>query len=171
MKLTKLLIGVAVSAGAILPQIGVADSQLSFGGLGTTAQANLDFRITIPEFVFFQIGSAGATVDEVAYDLSATQPGSGGPFAATGGTGDGADGVLTVTLITNAANVSIGASGGNLTSGIDNLPFADITASDGGVIAVPDFGATVTPLAIGAISQVDSWTYTYDNTTAYVQGI
>ena len=118
MKLTRIFAGALASALVIMPSLTVADSQLSIGGAGTTAQANLDFRITIPSFVYFQIGSAGS-VDRVDYDLNVgpVQPGSGGPIAATGGVADGADGSLSVILATNAASVSIAASGGNLTSG------------------------------------------------------
>ncbi|HIP67734.1 MAG TPA: hypothetical protein EYH06_03990 [Chromatiales bacterium] len=169
MKLNKLFTASLLAAAIAAPQMAAADSQLAFGGTGTTAQGHLDFRIIIPDFVFFQIGSAGATIDRVEYNLGATQPGSGGPFAATGGTGDGADGAVTVRLITNAANVSIGATGGNLTSGADTIPFADITAADSGTITVPDFGATVN-VAPGAFSLTDTWTYTYDNSTVYNAG-
>jgi len=169
MNFSKLLTSALASALVLLPSLTVADSQLSIGGAGTTAQANLDFRIVIPSFVYFQIGSAGS-VDRVDYDLSVgpVQPGSGGPITATGGTGDGADGALSITLATNAASVSIGASGGNLTgSGANTIPFADITAADTGTIPVPDFGATISPFAPGGFSLTDTWTYTYDNTTVY----
>lgn len=169
MKLTRLVTGALASALVFLPSLTVADSQLSIGGTGTTAQANLDFRIVIPSFVFFQIGSAGS-VDRVDYDLNVgpVQPGSGGPISATGGLGDGVDGALTVTLATNAASVSIAASGGNLTGGLGGtLPFADITAADTGTIPVPDFGTTVTPFAPGGLSLTDTWSYTYDNTSVY----
>ena len=102
-------------------------------------------------------------------ELSFTESGVGGPFLATGGSGDGADGALTVELRSNATNIEIEASGGNLvgvnTAG--NLPFADITASDGGTIPVPDFGATQS-LNAGPYSLSDTWSYTYDNTNVYV---
>lgn len=171
MKLTRIFTGVLASALVMLPSLTLADSQLSIGGAGTTAQANLDFRIIIPSFVYFQIGSAGS-VDRVDYDLNVgpVQPGSGGPISATGGVGDGVDGALTVNLATNATNVSIAASGGNLTSGGDTLPFADITASDTGTIPVPDFGTTISPFAPGGFSLSDTWSYTYDNTSVYNAG-
>jgi len=169
MKFSRLLTSAIASALVLLPSLTVADSQLSIGGAGTTAQANLDFRIVIPSFVYFQIGSAGS-VDRVDYDLNVgpVQPGSGGPISATGGAGDGADGALSITLATNAASVSIGASGGNLNgSGANTIPFGDITAADTGTIPVPDFGTTVTPFAPGGFSLSDTWTYTYDNSTVY----
>jgi len=169
MKLNKLITASLLAAAVAAPQMAAADSQLAFGGVGTTAQGHLDFRIIIPNFVFFQVGSAGATIDRVEYDLTGLQPGANGPFAATGGAGDGADGAVTVRLITNAANVSIAATGGNLTSGGDNIPFTDITAADGGTITVPDFGATVN-VAPGSFSLTDTWTYTYDDSTVYNAG-
>ena len=171
MKFTKLVASTIATALIAAPSLTVADSQLSIGGAGTTAQANLDFRIVIPSFVYFQIGSAGS-IDRVDYDLSAgpVQPGSGGPISATGGVADGADGALTVSLATNAASVSITATGGNLTSGADTIPFADITAIDTGTIPVPDFGTTFSPFAPGGFSLSDTWTYTYDNTSVYNAG-
>lgn len=171
MKLTRLFTSAVAAALVILPSLAVADSQLSIGGAGTTAQANLDFRIIIPSFIYFQIGSAGS-VDRVDFDLNVgpVQPGSGGPISATGGVGDGVDGALTVNLATNATSVSIAASGGNLTSGANTLPFTDITAVDTGTIPVPDFGATITPFAPGGFSLTDTWTYTYDNATVYNAG-
>jgi len=170
MKLKNLLFASMASAAFVVPQMASADSQLSIGGAGTTALGHLDFTITIPDFVFFQIGSVGATIDRVDFDLGVTQPGTGGPILATGGAGDGIDGILNVTLITNAANGSIAASGGNLTSGGDSIPFTDITAVDGGTISVPDFGATISPFAVAPATLTDTWTYTYDNSTVYNNG-
>jgi hypothetical protein len=173
MKLTKPLVSALASAMIILPSLSVADSQLSIGATGTTAQANLDFRIVIPNFIYFQIGSAGS-IDRVDYDLGAApavEPGTGGPIAATGGTGDGVDGALTVTLTTNAASVDITATGGDLTGALGGvLPFADITASDTGTIAVPNFGSTgaaFAPTGSPTFTMTDTWSYTYDNTTVY----
>jgi hypothetical protein len=173
MKRSNILLSALASAVVILPSVSIADSQLSYGGAGTSAQANLDFRIVIPSFLYFQVGSAGTT-DRVDYDLSLgpVEPGSGGPITATGGTGDGADGTVSVTLITNAASVSIAASGADLTGGgALTLPFSDITATaGGGTIPVPDFGATISPFAPGGFSLSDNWSYTYDNTSIYEAG-
>jgi hypothetical protein len=169
MKLRKITTRLLVMAIAALPPLSMADSQLSIGGVGTTAQANLDFRIVIPSFIFFQVGSA-LTVDRVDYDLNVgpIQPGAGAPVTATGGLNDGADGNLSIILATNAASVSIAATGGNLTDGgTNNIPFTDITATDTGTIPVPDFGTTITPFAPGGFSLADTWSYVYDNTTVY----
>ena len=167
MKLNKLVTATLMTAAVTLPQFAAADSELAFGGTGTTAEASLDFRIIIPDFVYFQVGSAGSTVDQIEYNLGTTEPGSGA-FAATGGTTT-VNGQVDVTLITNAADVSIGATGGDLTSGSDTIPFTDITAADTGTISVPDFGATVN-VTPGSFSLSDTWSYSYDNNAVYNAG-
>jgi len=172
MKIRNLLAATALATTLAAPTTTLADSQLSTGGAGTTAEANLDFRIIIPNFVFFQIGTL-ASVDRIDFDLTAApiQPGAGAAVSATGGVGDGVDGAVTVNLITNASSISIGASGGDLTNAAtDTIPFADITAADGGTIPVPDFGATVSPFAPGGFSLTDTWSYTYDNSSVYNAG-
>jgi len=172
MTVRKLLLTSVTAAAMATPVAVLADSDVQFGGTGTQAQAQLQFRITIGDFVFFRVGTdANGTVDRVDFDLATAgvESGVGGPFLATGGVGDGADGSLTVELRSNATNIEIAASGGNLvglnTAG--NLPFADITAAAGGPIPVPDFGAAQN-LNTGPYDLSDTWSYTYDNTNVYV---
>jgi hypothetical protein len=167
----KLLVS-TVAALASAPTLVYADSQLAFGPAGTTATADLAFRVTIPNFVYFQVGSAGAVVDRVDFDLAAAavQPGAGGNVVANGGVGDGADGSLSVTLSTNAANVSIAATGGNLVSGGNNIPLTQINRTDGGQIPMPAFGGSGN-LAFGAPgTRTDTWSYNYNNNTVYPAG-
>lgn len=172
MTLRKKLLVTLGAAAVTAPMLATADSAIGIGGTGTTAQASLDFLITIPDFVYFQVGTVGS-VDRVDFDLSAgggTEPGLNLPFAATGGVLDGADGALTIELRTNVSSVNIAASGGNLTSGADTLPFTDISAADGGQITVPDFGANVDIVAGLPGTLNDTWTYTYDNSAVYPPG-
>jgi hypothetical protein len=167
----KLLVS-AVAALVAAPTLVSADSDLAIGAAGTQASADLDFRIVIPQFVFFRVGSAGNTIDRVDFDLltAAVQPGAGGNVAANGGTGDGADGDLSVQLATNVTNVTIAASGGNLTSGANTIPFTQINAYDGAVIPVPAFGASGN-LAVGLPGALsDTWSYDYNNNTSYAPG-
>jgi hypothetical protein len=171
MKFSKPLLSALAATLVALPSLSLADSQLSVGA-GAVASADLDFRIVIPPFVYFQIGSAGTTVDLVEYDLSigAIQPGSGaigsGSFGATGGAG----GSLSVILATNAANVSIAASGGDLIAGALTIPFTDIEPSSAGSIPLPDFGTSIASFAPGLAVLTDTWSYGYDNSTIYQAG-
>ncbi len=174
MNLNKLLLTTTTGLGLLLSQFAVADSDLQFGG-GATATASLDFQITIPQFVFFQVGTAGnGNVDRVDWDLSALQPGQGVPLAANGGLGDGADGILSITLITNAATVTIASNtgGGNLDDGGGNtIPFTEITVADGGTIAAPAFDGNTVIATGGVYNQTDNWTYTYNDSTNYAAGV
>ena len=169
MTLRKLAIASAIAAVIGAPSMALADSDLNVGPSGTTAQAQLSFRITIPDFVYFQVGTASAgTIDRVDFDMTGLEAGDGNAVAPTGGTGDAADGIVTVVLRTNAANVEIDATGGDLTGTVSGttIPFSEITASDGGVIPVPDFDGT-TNLGSGPIDLTDNWTFSYDNTSVY----
>jgi hypothetical protein len=168
----KLLVS-AVAALAAGPMLVSADSDIGIGGAGTSASANLDFRIVIPQFVYFRVGSAAAgTVDRVDFDLltAGAQPGAGGTVIANGGSGDGVDGDLFVNLVTNVASVTIAATGGNLTNGTDNIPFTQINTADGGVIPIPAFGGSGNLAAGLPGALLDTWSYEYNNDTPYPPG-
>ena len=172
MKLKRLTYTAVTSLGLLMMQGATADSDLQFGG-GATASASLDFRITIPQFVYFQVGSPLAAVDRIDWDLTGTQPGqSGAPIGATGGVGDGTDGIIGITLITNAATVTIASNtgGGNLTGAGGNIPFTEINVSDGGTITAPAFDGNTVIATGGPYSATDNWTYTYDDDTVYSAG-
>jgi hypothetical protein len=170
MTLRKLTLASVTAAALTLPLVASADSDLALGAAGTTAaQAQLNFQIVIPTFVYFQVGTAGAgNVDTVNFDLVAAneEPGSTNPVAGAAGSG-----AVGVTLRTNAASIRISASSTNLDDGLGNLiPIAEVTAADGGTITVPDFGTDTGLLAPAGVSSSDTWTFTYDNTNVYPAG-
>jgi hypothetical protein len=171
--LSRKLLASVIAALVGAPMLVSADSDVSVGPAGTQAAASLDFQIVIPDFVYFQVGTPGAgNVDLVDFDLltAAIEPGTL-PVPATGGTGDGADGDLTVVLITNVANVTIQANGGNLTSGGDTIPFSEISATDSGAITVPAFGGGSVNVATAGPSILnDTWTFEYQNDVVFVPG-
>ena len=84
MKLKKLFYASVLSAAAMVPQMVSADSQLSYGGSGTTATANLDFTVIIQDYVFLRVGTDAAQ-DRVEWDMSGLPVGQGVPLTATGG--------------------------------------------------------------------------------------
>ena len=168
MNLRKLALASAIAIAIGAPATSVADSELSIGGTGTTAQASVDFRITIPDFVYFQVGTVGnGNVDLVDFNMAGLESGDSTPVASVGG-------ALNVVLRSNADNVSLGASGGNLTGAVllGTIPFAEITATEsvGGSIPVPDFGST-NNLPAGPYNLTDSWSYEYDNTSVYAPDV
>lgn len=167
MNLRKLVLASAIAAAIGAPATVVADSETSYGGVGTQAQASVDFQIVIEDFVYFQVGTAGnGTVDQVDFSLIGLESGDSNAVPQTGP-------ALNVVLRSNTDNVSVAASGGNLTGGVllGNIPFTQITASNAGgatPIAVPDFGATLN-LPAGPYDLADTWSYSYDNTAVYAR--
>ncbi|MGI9330722.1 MAG: hypothetical protein ACR2QB_08370 [Gammaproteobacteria bacterium] len=159
MNLRKLVLASAVAAAFGAPGTAVADSELTIGPTGSQAAADVIFTITIPDFIYFQVGTPGnGNVDTVTFDMTGVESGDGlTPVAG--------DVSLNVVLRSNA-DVSIGANNPGLTSPSGTIPTTEITASDLGNIAVPDFGVT-NNLPAGPYNLTDTWSYSYDNTAVY----
>lgn len=138
---------------------------------GTGAQARLDLRVTIPQFISLTVGSNSATVDEVAFALTPDQAVTAGQVAAT------ANGTVAVALSANVGDVNFSSStpSPNLvdaTSG-NTLPLTAISvdASAGNLIH-PTFGTTtaITADANGVINTTGSWTFAYNHATTQAPG-
>ena len=169
MNLKKLVLASLAATTFALPQFAAAESQLSFGGAGTTAQARLNFTVIIDDFVYFQVGSAGA-LDRVEWDLAGATPGQGIDLAATGGDLDGADGVLTVVLHSNADTVTLSVDSFSLSNGADTIPNSEILVSAAGAVTAPTDGVPQNIDTSGLAPLNDTWTYTYDDSAVYPSG-
>lgn len=157
----------AFGLAAALPAAAESDFQTGAGALN--ANARLDFRVVIPKFIRFQVGSAGATVDLVEFSVPAANVGDGTDIARTNG------GAVPVLLQSNNGNVSLTATTlGQLNNGAgENISFAEIlstssdpnlnvpTLIDGGTSAA----VTVTP-NVGArvVNRTANWSFAYSNT-------
>ena len=168
------LAGVA-SLGLIALTPAFAESDFQTGGGALNANARLDFRVVIPKFIRFQVGSAGATIDLVEFTVPAANVGDATPIARTNG------GAVPVLLQSNNGNVSLTATTlGQLNNGAgENISFADIssTSSDpnfnvptlvnGGTSAA----VTVTPnVGTRVINRTANWTFSYANTSTVGAG-
>lgn len=126
---------------------------------------NLNFSVTIPQFLSFRVGTAGATVDLVDFVLTPAQVGTTTDIARTNNSGA----AIPVQLVSNGGDVSIAAvgTGTGLVGGGNSIPWTEIdgTSSDNALFPVPAVGASVT-LTAGAtnvISRTADWTFVYDN--------
>jgi len=139
-------------------------------GGALNADARLNFRINIPKFIIFTVGTAGSTVDEVVFDPAVADVAVGNP-----GTAATTNGTVTVSLISNGGMVAIaeandGGGSGLSDGGINNISYSQIITDDtGSPIPAPtlsDAGGNsenVTPTINGITVETGQWTYTYDN--------
>jgi hypothetical protein len=178
-----LILSMLVSLGN-LPQAASAESN-NANGASPSASASLDFRITIPGVLRFQVGSAGSgSVDLIDFAPPVATLGDGTDTQGSGG--DLGSGVVTVDLFSNAGQVTIteenNGSGNGLNNGTagENIPYSEIITTSGDPT---DFAApilsnsdknTSQPTPTSGNSKVTkrntSWSYAYDNSTDYPAG-
>ncbi len=146
-----------------------------------SAPARIDFRIIIPGFLRLRVGTAGATIDLITFDMTAT-PGNVGnstPVAGTGGdagggsaanvTVQGNNGQITLTETNSSGGSGLGT--GVLSDGF--IAYSEIltTSADPVNLPAPTLsnagGGTSQPvLNAGKVTDRTSiWTYAYANTT------
>ena len=172
MKNTRILRGLALtglaSLGLLVLAPANAESDFQTGTGALNANARLDFRVVIPKFIRFQVGSAGTVVDLVEFSVPAANVGDGSDIARTNG------GALPVLLQSNNGNVAVTATTlGQLNNGAgENISFAEIlsTSSDP-LFNVPTLlnGATsaaitVTPnVGTRVVNRTANWSFAYSN--------
>lgn len=179
----------AVSAAAALAALGApmiasaASVQVTSAVpvAGMNASVGLDFRVTVPQVLFLQVGTPGAGVDVIDFTVTAANMGTG-TLAGTGG--DLGAGAVTARVRGNNGAINLTATTvGALGNGLgDTLSFSQIgTASvtDAGFSALPApalvDGATSAPVALPATARVvnagATWTYSYLNAAAVAPGV
>lgn len=140
-------------------------------GVGSSADARLNFRINIPTFILFTVGTPGAgsidtvTFDPAAADIAAATAG----IAATAGSG-----TVAVRVVSNGGQVTLfeaNDGGGNgLVDGGNFISYDQINtvASIGSILppTLSDGGGNSQPVPLTAAPitvQTGQWTFTYDN--------
>ena len=165
---------------AVFPLAANAESTTVTTG---SANARLDFQVTIPRVLMLQVGSSGTGIDQIDFDMSATpgNVGNGTPVAGTGG--DLGAGSVTAKVLGNNGNVTLVASAsGPLTNAAgDTIPFSEIstTATAGTTsttLAAPVLSngasASVSLTAVAKIVKQDAkWTFAYKNTNPVAPGV
>jgi len=194
MKLTKIAAATALSALALSPLLGHAESNFGTGATaGTTATpltARLDFSITIPRVIYLQvstgtISAVNTTIDLLSFAPAAASVGNGTAVVGTGG--DQAAGAVTIRTYGNNGNITLNSTTtGPLTNGVatQTIPWSAITVAAGALAATtagytnaaithPAFnlaaaGGAVTATTLTAtnnvVRQEGKWTYSYANT-------
>ncbi len=159
--------GLALTAMASLGLVAVAPA-FAASGFDTTApyavSNDLSFRVIIPQFLSFRVGTAGGTIDLVEFTLTGAQVGTTTDIARTNAGGA----AIPVQLISNGGDVSVAAvgSGTGLTDGTNVIPWTEIDGTTSvPLFPIPAVGATVNVLAVnGVVNRTADWTFVYDNT-------
>ena len=171
------------------PCTSQAESSMQTGPAGLTATTHVDFKITIPKFLFLRVGTGTGTalggygtqgtVNRIRWTPAAAQLGTGS-LAGTGG--DLAGGVETAVVVGNNGNVTLSSTtNGPLTDvGGDTISYNTINTTathntTATTLAAPALldGATttITLPAINKVVQQDAkWAYTYANSTIPAAG-
>jgi hypothetical protein len=181
--LKKQLVAGCIMLGlGLAPQLANADANSDTGSGSLSAAAHLNLRVVIPGFLLFRVGSAGATVDTINFDMTACVTGGsctvGNSTAVSGTGGDAAAGTgASVALFSNAGAITITESnntgGSGLVDGGNSISLNEISViSDNGSLDTPTLsdagGKTSSPALNGGsnvTNQTAVWTYSYDNTT------
>lgn len=172
-KLTKLAIFAATAAALGVAgdvramEASDADTTAPYN-TSVSAAVNVDFRVQIPKFIFFQVGSAGLTIDELVFAPTVAQVEASTPVSVAG---------LNVTLRSNGGAVTItegNSSGGTgLGTGVaadGYISYSTITAAVSGADtdlvppALSDLGGNTSPIPVtsGRVTNKTAvWTYTY----------
>lgn len=167
---------VALAAVLAAPIGAYAESDFETGAGALSAQARVDFQITIPRFLSLRVGTTGAPVDLVSFTVPAANVGDATAIAGTGG--DLGAGSVTARVLGNGGNVTLQATTagpiGNGAAG--TISWSQITtASSNPSLPAPVLanGASAgVPVAAtaGVVNQTATWTYSYANSAVIESG-
>lgn len=172
------LLTLCLSGGALMlaSPIASADSGTVFNTGNATAHAN--FSITIPKFLYFQVGATGATAT-VSFDLTGVPANSPVIGTVTNGAGTGPNDVLVVVKSNNPGGITIEATNTGFTGGgAGSTPpsFGDIQTTTSNIPA-PILSPTGTqtsasvPVGTGGITDLtDNWQFKYTETNVASPG-
>lgn len=189
---------VAAALAAIASLAARAESNSVPGTGAVSANAKLNFSVTIPKTLFLQVGTGTSDaidgrVDTIAFDVPGAGVGNGAALRGKGGDLFSSS-VVSVRLVGNSGDISLNSlTTGPLSSGIAGnpaVPWSDILVTTSalpsatygftnGAIAHPAFntsgsGGPGTPATVaatgGRVRREGLWFYTYANTKALPAG-
>ena len=191
MKINKFLFrsacAIAAAAALCAPMLANAESTLQTGAGTLSGVARLDFRVTVPKFLFLQVGTgtsmaSNATINLIDFTVPAANVGDGSVIAATLASGDIGTGAVTAKVAGNngiitLTSTTLGALGNG--SG-DTISYAQISTAAAvltSAVALPHpalvdgvtTSTTVSP--VGKIVNRDAkWTFSFLNSTLVAPG-
>ena len=164
-----------LTAISCMPLAAQAESDSDSGTGALSAAARLNLQVTIPKFLFFRVGTAGATIDTIDFSPAAANVGDSSSVSGTGGDAAAGSGA-NVRLKSNSGQVTItetnDGGGVGLVGTSTNIALTEISvSSDDANLDTPALsnagGNTSSPVLNGGnvTNRNAVWTYAYDNTT------
>ena len=180
MKFTLKAIFIPMLAGLCGLPTGAQAESNSDNSAPYSAAARLNLRVVIPQFLQFQVGSAGTgTIDTITFTPAVGNVGDSSSVSGTGGNAAGGSGA-SVLVRGNGGQITItetnnGGGSGFSDGGSNNISLSEISVDDSANASLPTptlsdaGGNTSQPALNGGASQVtnqtNTWVYSYDNTT------
>lgn len=172
------MLGVALAAALGIAGAARAEQPAPDSSAPYSVSARLNFRLVYPPFLRFRVGTAGATVDTLAFAVPAANVGDGSAIVPTGGDAGGGsalnvevagnNGQVTITATNSSGGQGIGTgvpSDGRInynqiatTTSLPQLP-APVLNNAGGTISQPVMNAAL------VTQRAAVWTYSYLNQT------
>lgn len=164
----------------------LAESASASGGSGGGATSRVEFRVVIPKFLSLEVGTAGATVDQIDLAPSSQQLATS-PSTSVAGTGGQGSGSITVTVQASPGSDDVnltyrttdvsGAARPALSDGSNAVPWTTVKVATGGTNAAslahpPALAdgstsevsvAAPVPKVAGIINLTATWTYSWDD--------
>lgn len=181
------MLGLALAC-AMLPLAANAESTFTTGaGTPITAQARVDFQVTIPKVLYLRVGAGSnmaslGTINLIDFSVPAASVGNATPVAATALSGDIGNGAVTARVLGNNGNITLTSNTlGALGNGSgDTLSYGQISTASAilsSVAALPapalaDGATTTTTVtAVAKIVNRDAqWTYSFANSAVVAPG-
>lgn len=170
------LVGIALTAALAAPLGANAESSFQTGVGALSANARVDFQITIPRFLALRVGTSGTPIDLVSFTVPAANVGNATPVAGTGG--DLGAGSVTASVLGNGGNVTLQATtGGPIGNGASGtIDWSEITTSSSNpslpapVLANGASAGVAVGATSGVVNQTATWTYSYANSNVVEAG-
>lgn len=164
---------------AATPLVAQAESQFVSGA--GSAEAKLDFQVTIPRILFLRVGANSAAVDLISFSPAAASLGNSSAVAGTGG--DLTGGAVTAQVRGNNGTITlIATTVGALSNGAgDSIPYSQIVTTptaltSATVLAAPvlangaSAAVAVAPASGKVVDRDARWTFSYANTAIVAPG-
>ena len=171
-KLTSFLVALTVLVVMVLGvRLAYAEQDVQSGG--TPAVVHLNFKVTVPKLLFLRIGSAGATIDEVAF-LVTNVPEEDPTIS-----GDITPDVRVGAIIASAATVTLSADSSTDMQNValDNMPFSTIATTGTGdfsgvsALAFDGTGSQQIWQDTGKGFRTGTFSFLYTNSYTYAEGV